>query len=70
MYSSRNKTILCDLDTLLGALAKRKNEVTNLVGVSNNAGAGDSGLGEFYASPWEKNSHSNEYVLIHQWLSC
>ncbi|KAJ3726427.1 3-oxoacid CoA-transferase [Lentinula guzmanii] len=32
-------------DTLLGALAKRKNEVTNLVGVSNNAGAGDSGLG-------------------------
>ncbi|KAJ3867061.1 hypothetical protein EV359DRAFT_71442 [Lentinula novae-zelandiae] len=32
--------------TLLGALAKRKNEVTNLVGVSNNAGAGDSGLGK------------------------
>ncbi|KAF5391738.1 hypothetical protein D9757_001824 [Collybiopsis confluens] len=30
-------------DTLLGALAKRKNEVTGLVGVSNNAGAGDSG---------------------------
>ncbi|KAJ3728678.1 hypothetical protein C8R42DRAFT_693834 [Lentinula raphanica] len=33
-------------DTLLGALAKRKDEVTKLVGVSNNAGAGDSGLGK------------------------
>ncbi|KAF9466260.1 3-oxoacid CoA-transferase [Collybia nuda] len=32
-------------DTLLGALAKRK-DVTNLTGVSNNAGAGDSGLGK------------------------
>ena len=30
--------------TLLGALAKRK-DVTNLTGVSNNAGFGDSGLG-------------------------
>ncbi|KAJ6608613.1 3-oxoacid CoA-transferase [Mycena sp. CBHHK59/15] len=30
-------------DTLLGALAKRK-EVNNLTGVSNNAGSGDSGL--------------------------
>ncbi|KAJ7273153.1 hypothetical protein C8J57DRAFT_1316931 [Mycena rebaudengoi] len=32
-------------DTLLGALAKRK-DVNNLTGVSNNAGAGDSGLGK------------------------
>ncbi|KAJ6547036.1 succinyl-CoA:3-ketoacid-coenzyme A transferase [Mycena capillaripes] len=32
-------------DTLLSALAKRKN-VNNLTGVSNNAGAGDSGLGK------------------------
>ncbi|KAF8894729.1 hypothetical protein BD779DRAFT_1609376 [Infundibulicybe gibba] len=32
-------------DTLLGALAKRK-EVVDLTGVSNNAGAGDSGLGK------------------------
>ncbi|KAJ7581390.1 3-oxoacid CoA-transferase [Mycena floridula] len=32
-------------DTLLGALAKRK-DVTTLTGVSNNAGAGDSGLGK------------------------
>jgi 3-oxoacid CoA-transferase len=34
-------------DTLLGALVKRK-EVTKLTAVSNNAGAGDSGLGLFY----------------------
>ncbi|KIY64522.1 succinyl-CoA:3-ketoacid-coenzyme A transferase [Cylindrobasidium torrendii FP15055 ss-10] len=33
-------------DTLLAALAKRAAEVTNLTGVSNNAGAGDSGLGK------------------------
>ncbi|KAF9068685.1 hypothetical protein BDP27DRAFT_1392630 [Rhodocollybia butyracea] len=33
-------------DTLLAALAKRKNEVNKLVGVSNNAGAGDHGLGK------------------------
>ena len=33
------------IDTLLGALAKRKDEVTNLTGVSNNSGGGDSGLG-------------------------
>ncbi|KAK7035728.1 succinyl-CoA:3-ketoacid-coenzyme A transferase [Favolaschia claudopus] len=32
-------------DTLLSALAKRK-DVSKLVGVSNNAGAGDSGLGK------------------------
>ncbi|KAJ7739680.1 hypothetical protein DFH07DRAFT_965663 [Mycena maculata] len=32
-------------DTLLGALAKRK-DVNNLTGVSNNAGSGDSGLGK------------------------
>ncbi|KAF7311524.1 Succinyl-CoA:3-ketoacid-coenzyme A transferase [Mycena kentingensis (nom. inval.)] len=32
-------------DTLLGALAKRK-DVANLTGVSNNAGYGDSGLGK------------------------
>ena len=32
-------------DTLLGALAKRK-DVKDLVGVSNNSGGGDSGLGE------------------------
>jgi 3-oxoacid CoA-transferase len=31
-------------DTLLGALAKRK-DVSKLTGVSNNAGAGDCGLG-------------------------
>lgn len=40
------------IDTLLGALAKRK-EVTKLTGVSNNAGAGDSGLGKPFIS------HSN-----------
>jgi acyl CoA:acetate/3-ketoacid CoA transferase alpha subunit len=34
------------VDTLLGALAKRK-DVTKLTGVSNNAGQGDSGLGMF-----------------------
>ncbi|KAG5640752.1 hypothetical protein DXG03_007310 [Asterophora parasitica] len=33
-------------DTLLGALAKRKDSVKDLTGVSNNAGAGDSGLGK------------------------
>ncbi|KAJ7197139.1 3-oxoacid CoA-transferase [Mycena pura] len=32
-------------DTLLGALARRK-DVANLIGVSNNAGFGDSGLGK------------------------
>jgi acyl CoA:acetate/3-ketoacid CoA transferase alpha subunit len=37
------------LDTLLGALANRK-DVKNLTGVSNNAGAGDSGLGTAHAS--------------------
>ena len=31
-------------DTLLGALVKRK-DVVNLTAVSNNAGAGDNGLG-------------------------
>ncbi|KAJ7184293.1 3-oxoacid CoA-transferase [Mycena filopes] len=35
--------ILLCADTLLGALAKRK-DVKNLTGVSNNAGSGDSGL--------------------------
>lgn len=35
------------LDTLLGALVKRK-DVSNLTGVSNNAGARDSGLGAPY----------------------
>lgn len=34
------------VDTLLGALAKRKDEVNKLTGVSNNAGAGDCGLGK------------------------
>lgn len=42
-------------DTLLGALVKRK-EVTKLTAISNNAGAGDSGLGLFYLHqsmiPW------------------
>ena len=33
-------------DTLLGALAKRL-DVKDLVGVSNNSGGGDSGLGEY-----------------------
>lgn len=33
-------------DTLLEALAKRKHEVTDLTGVSNNAGGGNSGLGQ------------------------
>ncbi|KAG6865618.1 hypothetical protein C0991_000905 [Blastosporella zonata] len=33
-------------DTLLGALAKRKDTVKDLTGVSNNAGSGDSGLGK------------------------
>ncbi|KAF5386927.1 hypothetical protein D9615_001929 [Tricholomella constricta] len=37
-------------DTLLGALAKRKDTVNNLTGVSNNAGAGDSGLGKLLNS--------------------
>ncbi|KAF8655844.1 hypothetical protein AX16_002928 [Volvariella volvacea WC 439] len=36
-------------DTLLAALANRK-DVKNLVGVSNNAGAGDSGLGKLLNS--------------------
>lgn len=36
-------------DTLLAALVKRK-EVTKLTGVSNNAGAGDSGLGKLFNS--------------------
>ncbi|KAG0705312.1 3-oxoacid CoA-transferase [Suillus ampliporus] len=36
-------------DTLLAALVKRK-EVTKLTGVSNNAGAGDSGLGKLLNS--------------------
>lgn len=36
-------------DTLLGALVKRK-EVTKLTAVSNNAGAGDSGLGKLFNS--------------------
>ena len=36
------------LDTLLGALAKRQ-DVNNLTGVSNNAGAGDSGLGTAFS---------------------
>ena len=31
-------------DTLLGALAKRE-DVKDIVGVSNNSGGGDSGLG-------------------------
>ncbi|GLB35453.1 putative key enzyme for ketone body catabolism [Lyophyllum shimeji] len=33
-------------DTLLGALAKRKDTVKDLTAVSNNAGSGDSGLGK------------------------
>lgn len=33
-------------DTLLGALAKR-GDVKDLVGVSNNSGGDDSGLGEY-----------------------
>ncbi|KAG5651094.1 hypothetical protein H0H81_009870 [Sphagnurus paluster] len=37
-------------DTLLAALAKRKDEVKNLTAVSNNAGAGDSGLGKLLNS--------------------
>ncbi|KAF9228718.1 3-oxoacid CoA-transferase [Gyrodon lividus] len=36
-------------DTLLGALVKRK-DVKNLTAVSNNAGAGDSGLGKLFNS--------------------
>ncbi|KAG1882890.1 3-oxoacid CoA-transferase [Suillus subluteus] len=36
-------------DTLLSALVKRK-DVTKLTGVSNNAGAGDSGLGKLFNS--------------------
>jgi 3-oxoacid CoA-transferase len=34
-------------DTLLGALTRRE-DVTGLTGVSNNAGAGDSGLGRYF----------------------
>jgi 3-oxoacid CoA-transferase len=37
-------------DTLLGALAKRE-DVKDLVGVSNNSGGGDSGLGEYWNMP-------------------
>jgi 3-oxoacid CoA-transferase len=33
------------IDTLIGALAKRE-DIKNLVGVSNNSGGNDSGLGE------------------------
>jgi acyl CoA:acetate/3-ketoacid CoA transferase alpha subunit len=33
-------------DTLIGALAKR-NDIKNLTAVSNNAGAGEHGLGTF-----------------------
>ena len=33
-------------DTLIGALAKRK-DVKNITAVSNNAGAGEHGLGKF-----------------------
>ncbi|KAK7033643.1 hypothetical protein VNI00_012643 [Paramarasmius palmivorus] len=47
-------------DTLLGALAKRS-EVRDLVGVSNNAGAGDSGLGT-------QNSPSSTYIPINPLL--
>ncbi|KAF7322611.1 Succinyl-CoA:3-ketoacid-coenzyme A transferase [Mycena chlorophos] len=37
-------------DTLLSALARRKDVVNDLTGVSNNAGAGDSGLGKLLNS--------------------
>ncbi|KAL0947474.1 hypothetical protein HGRIS_013579 [Hohenbuehelia grisea] len=37
-------------DTLLDALTKRKDEVKNLTGVSNNAGTSDSGLGKLLNS--------------------
>lgn len=33
-------------DTLIGALAKRK-DINNLIAVSNNAGSGEHGLGTF-----------------------
>ena len=44
-------------DTLLGALAKRE-DVKDLVAVSNNAGGGDSGLGELL-----------KYVIVKQYLT-
>ena len=43
------------LDTLLAALVKRK-EVVNLTAVSNNAGAGDSGLGTHEVPDCTQNS--------------
>jgi hypothetical protein len=45
--TSVTRLTLCP-ETLLGALTKRK-DVRSLTGVSNNAGAGDSGLGTVYA---------------------
>jgi acyl CoA:acetate/3-ketoacid CoA transferase alpha subunit len=44
-------------DTLLGALAKRK-DVKDIVGVSNNSGGGDSGLGELL-----------KYTVVEQYLT-
>ena len=44
-------------DTLLGALAKRK-DVKDLIGVSNNSGGDDSGLGELL-----------KYTLVDQYLT-
>ena len=45
VYYSKHSVWYPMSDTLLGALAKRK-DVKDLVGVSNNSGGGDSGLGE------------------------
>ncbi|KAG6861645.1 hypothetical protein C0995_013647 [Termitomyces sp. Mi166 len=43
---SHINTVNDPIDTLLGALAKRKDTIKDLTGISNNAGSGNSGLGK------------------------
>lgn len=38
-------------DTLIAALAKRKDEVKDLTAVSNNVGSGEMGLGMYHELP-------------------
>lgn len=51
-------------DTLLSALIKRK-DVKNLVAVSNNAGAGDNGLGA-HVIRLDMNQQSHSQLLFHR----
>ena len=51
-----------DLDTLIGALAKRP-EVKGLTAVSNNAGSGMNGLGAYL---WSIGSHVDILTLAMQ----